>query len=596
MLSLSSYLLSGCSASPASGDAALSADAVIADSGNSSGTDAGVPRSDATGGTDAAPSTDQPQMLADGGVNYADPSRWAGRMGANCPEGFQPVLDPNTSRCLTNRECLDPGTGGACRAYCANRNLYGPQPRGEAPQFECISSLDNRQLMSEMWRHSCDNMVNEALRLTTRLPIDCRCNNQLGRMISMDSRFDRCSPPSILAQRTRIGMGPGMPDLRGNKGYSGGYVEPGTRRLIIGGYYSDAPFNNMGLIFAIDLDTGARTVLSGAYNDPVMGVRRVGCSGTPAECASTMPIADDIGSIQDVKRGADGNTYAYVSGPGLGAQIWRVDLTTGRRTLVWREEIRANLTGQRPSSSVNTNQCWNGVPDEALMGVRVVQLHPNGWTMDAMGNHYFGVQPNGAPVGPNGIVRVSADGSSCTWVTRYFNDAPSTSGPMNAYRGQDLGTGNTALMRFDWRALLVHTDGNLYGRNASALVRINPATGDRIVVSNADLMAGVGRGAVMGDRWLTWDAARNRLWTTGAGNATSIVAVNLMSGDRDDMTNSFAMADWYRHIRGPLGQNFQLRGGLIFDPQEPNDAIIVHNNTSIVRYEVRTGNTFTLSY
>lgn len=565
-----------------------------------------TPAQPADGGatTDAATATDRPATtdtgttgpLADGGVNYNDPTRWAVRVAGMCPSGFQPVLDPNTSRCLTNRECLDPGTGGACRAYCANRNLYGPQPRGMAPEFECISSVDNRLLMSEAWPLSCDNMVNQALNLPTRLPIDCRCQNQLTRMISMDSRFDRCSPPSILAQRTRIGTGPGVVDLRGDKGYSGGFINPETRELIIGGYYSDAPFNNVGLIFGINIDTGARRIISGTYNDPVMGVRRIGCGASPTECSSNALIADDIGAIRDVKRGPDGNVYAYVAGAGLGTQIWRVDLTTGRRTLVWREEIRAALTGQRPSDTVNTDQCWNGVPDTALLGVRVVQLHQSGWSMDAQGNHYFGVQPNGAPVGPNGIIRISADGRTCSWVTRYFNDPASTSGPMNAWRGMDIGAGNVSLMRFDWRALLVHTDGFLYGRNASALVRINLMNGDRTVVSNADLMAGVGRGAAMGDRWLGWDAARNVMWTTGGGNSTSIVAVNLTDGNRDDLTNSFSTADWYKHIRGPLGQNFQLRGGWVFDPREPNDLIIVHNNTSIVRYEIRTGNTFTLSY
>lgn len=558
------------------------------------GNDGGTMMSDGDTMTDAAADARADRVIPEGGVDYGDPERWATRVAGMCPEGFQPVLDPNTSRCLRNSECLDPGTGGRCRAYCANRNLYGPQPRGAA-DFECISSVDNSQVASPTWPNSCDQL-NDNINIPTRLPIDCRCQGQLGRMIAMDERFNACSPPSILAQRTRIGTGPGVVDLRGNKGYSNGFIDEATRKFIVGGYYSDAPFNNMGLIFSIDIDTGARTILSGTYNDPVMGVRRIGCSASATECASNAPIADDIGPVQDVRRGADGNVYAYVSGPGVGSQVWRVDLATGRRTLIWREEIRAMFTAQRPSETVNTDQCWNGVPDTALMGVRVIQLHPNGWTMDAQGNHYFAALPNGAPVGPNGIIRISADGRSCSWVTRYFNDAASSSGPPNAYRGMDIGAGNTSLMRFDWRALYVHSDGFLYGRNASALVRINVMNGDRTVVSNADLMAGVGRGAAMGDRWLLWDGPRERMWTSGAGNTTSIVAVDLATGNREDLTNSNAMSPWFRHIKGPLQQNFQLRGGFAFDPRGERDVIIVHNNTSIVRYEVRTGNTMTISY
>lgn len=555
------------------------------------------------GAADSSTATDAgPPPSGDGGkIDYNDPTRFANKkQDGTCPDGFQKTFDPFTSKCITVRECIDPGKGGACRAYCANRNVYGTQPK-TGPDFECISSVDNIHAADgEFWPNSCDHVNNNALNEPTKLPIDCRCTGQLGRTNENASRFARCYGPLRLQTEKdgagaplRIGTGPGITELRGDKGFSGGFIDQATRKFIVGGRYSDAPFNSMGLIFSIDIDTGARTILAGAYLNPATGIQRFGCSGTPAECASGAPIDDDLRTVQDVKRGPDGKLYAYVSGAGLGSQIWRVE-ADGKHSLVWREEIRASETAKRPTAAVNSNQCWNGVPDGSS-GVKVVQLHQSGWTMDPQGNHYFAVQPNGAPVGPNGIIKISADGTTCSWATRYFNDAASSSGPLNAHRNQDVGTGNVALMRFDWRALYFY-DNSLWGRNASALVKIDPATGNRVVVSNADVGAAVGGGAAMGDRWLQWDPARQRMWTTGGGNSTSMTGVDLANGNRDDMSNSFEKTNWYNHIDGALQQNYQLRGGFDFDERGEKDMIVVHNNFAIVRYEIRTGNSYTISF
>lgn len=559
-------------------------------SSGSSGSSRGSTGSSSTGGSGSSGSTGS-------GINYNDTTRFANKLqDATCPAGFQKTYDPYTSKCITTAECIDPGVGGVCRAYCANRNVYGPQPK-TGPDFECISSVDvSLAASSEWWPNSCDQVANNALGIPTKIDIDCRCQNQLGRGISADPRFDRCLPPVLLQNNAkRISTGPSISALRGDKGYTGGYLESATRKFIVGGKYSDAPWLNIGLIFSVDIDTGVRTLIAGAYNDPINGIQRTGCTGTPQECASTSPIADDLRNVEDVKKGPDGNTYAYVNGPGIGTQIWRVDVTNGRHTLIWKEEIVAANTAQKPSATVNSNQCWNGVPATSS-GVKVIQLHPNGWTMDTNGNHYFAVLANGSPVGPNGIVRISADGTTCSWVTRYFNDAPSTSGPLNEWRNLDLGTGNIALVRFDWRALLFHTDGFLYARNASALAKIDINNGNRIIVANADTQARVGQGGAMGDRWLVWDGTRNRMWSIGGGNSTVLSGVDLSNGDRDDFSNAFANKDWYKNVKGPLGQNYQLRGGMIFDDRGEKDAIVVHNNSGITRYEIRTGNSVMLTF
>lgn len=532
-------------------------------------------------------------------ISYGD-ARFVNRMqNGQCPNGTVPLLDPCSGKCILAAECPDPdGTSPACRGFCANRNFYGVMPKGTA-DFECISSVSNARLMSSYWGNSCP--LQQELELPTNLMLDCRCTTQKGRTNS-DPRFQLCrGPQTFTGTNVRYGSGPSWVELRGDKAYTGGFIDQSAREFIVGARFSDSGFTLTGLIFAIHLETGVRRIISGTYPDPASGIVRVGCSATPTQCASGMRIADDLGGVEDVRQDPNdpASLIAYVNGAGVGTQLWRVNKATGTRTLIWAEVINAQQAAIEPSATMNSNQCWNGVPTAGTMvgGIRIVQLNPMGWAMDPQGNHYFGVIPSGAPIGPNGIIRVDAAGTSCTWVTRYFRDPPSSSGVQNGWRNMDLGTGPTSVVSGRWGAFLWH-DGRLWANSDSAIARIDVATGNRTVVTNAAIQGAVGTGPAVGDRWLKWDPARNVLWSTGSFNSTVVTAVNVTDANRTDYVSPSGLNKpmGFRHINGSLQENFVLRGGFDIEDGGERDVIFIHNLRALVRWEVRTGNSHVISY
>lgn len=532
-------------------------------------------------------------------ISYGDARFVNKQQSGQCPNGSVPLLDPCTSKCIVATECPDPdGTSPACRGSCANRNFYGVMPKGAA-DFECISSVANTQLSSSYWGNTCP--LQQELGLPTSLMIDCRCTTQKGRM-NADPRFQLCrGPQTFTGTSVRYGSGPSWVELRGDKAYTGGFVDQAAREFIVGARFSDSGFTLTGLVFAINVDTGARRIVTGTFPDPATGVVRVGCAASPSQCMSGMRIADDLGGVEDVRPDPNdpASLIALVNGAGLGTQLWRVNKASGARSLIWAEVINAQQAAIEPSSTMNASQCWNGVPTAGTMvgGIRVVQINPMGWAMDPQGNHYLGVIPSGAPLGPNGIVRIDAAGTSCAWVTRYFRDPPSSSGVQNGWRGMDLGSGPTSVVSGRWGALLWH-DGQLWGTSDSAIARIDVATGNRVVVTNAAIQGAVGTGPAVGDRWLKWDPTRNVLWSTGSFNSTVVTAVNVMNANRTDYASPSGLNKPmdFRHINGSLQENFVLRGGFDFDDRGEKDVLFIHNLRALVRWEVRTGNSYVVSY
>lgn len=530
-------------------------------------------------------------------IDYNDP-KFVNKVAGKCPAGSQPVQDPCTSKCIVNTECRDPdGSSPQCRGVCVNRNFFGPTERSGSP-FQCLSSLSSSsQLSSGWWGNPCTGKPE--LEMPTNLMIDCRCTTQKDRQQS-DPRFVQCKgPQAFTGTPTRVGTGPSWVELRGDKAYTGGFFDAANREFIVGARFTDSTFPKAtGLVFAINVDTGNRRILSGTYPDPVEGVKRIGCGAAAADCASPQRIADDLGGVEDVRPDPKDpkSLIAYVNGAGIGTQIVRIEKATGKRTLVWAENIDAQKSLVAPSATANSDQCSNGVPATSS-GTKLVQLNPMGWTMDAAGNHYFGVIPNGAPLGPTGIVRISVDGKTCSWVTRYFRDLASTSGPKNEFRGNDIGSGPTNIIADRWGALVMH-DGKLWGTNASAIATVDPATGNRTVVTNAAIQGAVGTGGSIGDRWLKWDPTRKVVWATGAFNKTVIAAVDPKTGNRCDYTSPTGVnkPTDFRHIKGSLQENFMLRGGFDFDDRGEHDVLVIHNFRALVRWEVRTGNSYVVSY
>jgi len=134
------------------------------------------------------------------------------------------------------------------------------------------------------------------------------------------------------------------------------------------------------------------------------------------------------------------------------------------------------------------------------------------------------------------------------------------------------------------------------------LVDVNPATGNRTRISSASTSLGVlGEGPVnfggIGQRWLTWDEGRGVLWATGVLSYRTLTAVNLTNGNRTEATcrTTNETVSWRNVcLGGVLEGGFQNFGGFWLDPAN-GDPIVVHENHSLVRVDLRNGNSVRFS-
>lgn len=395
----------------------------------------------------------------------------------------------------------------------------------------------------------------------TVLPADCRCF--VNRAPA--SGIDRCTGLLYVPLSTRVGTGP---DLRSQpqSRFNGGVVV--GRELFVGADWSSATNPTQGLVMAVHLDTGDRRIVSGAYQDAATGYFQVG-------------TGPSFHRVIDVKRASTGELYALsVPTTSFTLEIVRFDAVTGNRTLVWRGRDAA------------FGQCASGDPAKSSVG-----YHDRSFHVDAAGNFILAFRGAGLLSEGVGLVRVSADGATCGFVTR------SGAGPLNAFFGQNIGTGFEVDRGF-YSGVTEH-QGQLYVLNDAllALFRVDPVTGNRARISSASTSNGVlGAGAVnfggIGQRWLTWDATRNVMWATGINSYRGMAAVDLATGDRIEgyCRTTNATASW-RNIclGGVLEGGFQNLGGFWLDPAN-GDPILVHEQHSLVRVDLRNGNSMRFSW
>ncbi|MFO0748217.1 MAG: hypothetical protein U1F43_21535 [Myxococcota bacterium] len=415
----------------------------------------------------------------------------------------------------------------------------------------CVSSISD---LASPWAQSdsnCDFV--QYWSNPTDLPIDCRCP---------DSDFeDRCQRPYNLDAAVSFEDGPRVRDLAGEVHLHNGPVV--GREWFVPAGWSTFNHDHQTLIFAFDLDSGDRRRVSGAYEDARDGYTELGAG--PA-----------FVNVLDMQLGQDGKLYAMGGTSDIAApKVWRVDPASGDRTLLFDEETQAV-----------EKLCPNG---STLPGRKVVQMVPEGWTMDAAGNHYFAII--GAP-GPS-IVKLPDDFSSCTYLTRVTTATLTT-------LTDNVGAGYDAV-QFDFRALSIHGD-KLYAVSDTKLIEVELATGRRRLMSNAKEVGGLGAGPInaegLGHRWSRWDEQHQVLWTVGLEGGSQAVVVDLASGDRTTWPcwhptmglqaacDNVGMA----LVPGPLNL-----GGFAIDPLPPHDLFFAHDLFSIVRYETKTGNAYIFS-
>lgn len=256
----------------------------------------------------------------------------------------------------------------------------------------------------------------------TLLPLDCR-----------HSRNE--TAPGCTADVTEPGMvgdGPEFPASLDN-----GFVDAATRTVYVAASASISGTEG-GLVYAVDLDTGDRTVVSGTYEDPRTGPMTVG----------TGPAL--TGWAYDVQRHPSGDLLYWGD-----AGLFRID-ASGNRT-----QVRDGAT-----YCVRGDWDWN---------------YPNRTTQHAMAVDATGraIVPtraardgSGTPPMPDdenfGIAAL--DGASCTYLSFASMDARFS-----------LGAGRIPLGPFvypvmDGSSILISSD---FGR----FFRVDPATGDRVVIS-----------------------------------------------------------------------------------------------------------------
>jgi hypothetical protein len=389
----------------------------------------------------------------------------------------------------------------------------------------------------------------------TSFPIDCRCSEAVFS--------DRCRRPYEIAQNVTFGSGPRIRGLASTMRAWRGLVE--GREMFVPIMWSTAQRPNETMIFAVNLDTGARRHFSGAWDSPQNGYTEVG-SG------------DRFVQVMDMKKGPDGQFYAVGATSDIAApKIWRINPTNGNRTKIFDADTVSE-----------TSLCPNF---STLPGRKVVQLTPEGWAMDAQGRFYFS---NIGMPGPS-VLRITIAGNttSCDYVTRIM-DCPTCSTQENV-------GGGYSTVQFDMRAFEI-VGTKLYTVSDNRFLEVDITNGNRRLISLGTDIGAYGTGPInaeaFGDRWTTWDAYRGVFWTVGVLGGSWAVAVTPETGNRTTWPCfhdtrgilPFCGGTGMPLVRGPL--NF---GGFVIDPQSPNHLYFAHDIFAIVKYDVKTGNAYNFS-
>jgi hypothetical protein len=362
------------------------------------------------------------------------------------------------------------------------------------------------------------------------LPTDCRPTTAPGQV---------CQRPSNVSAGA-FGAGPSPRSLQGfSVEINGGFVDTANNRIVVGVSHGTDDARKV-LVMGYDLTTGNRTVISGIFENPSSGVTMRGAG--PA-----------VGFIKDIRLGPDGKYYALNSpDSGDGATVLRIDPATGDRTLVWAGADA--MFGQCPSG-LGTNP----------------HVMPSPWSLEVEPSGSFLMGFGGSPAGSGlGVLRVSADGRTCSFVTLAgrANDSMAVGG-------------GVSLMGSDIRGLYLH-GGALYATHGltASLLRVDLMSGMRTRVASSANQTTVGTGGTLGVGWVTYDPRRMSILTTGqfASNDTIVSWVDSTSGNRNVL-----------EIAGPAYKGFQNGGGIWVRPSDGMILMAV-DGVAIVAVDPETGN------
>ncbi len=328
---------------------------------------------------------------------------------------------------------------------------------------------------------------------TTMLPIDCRIDGRRPTT-EMDPR---CSPNSD----GTVGSGPAFGAQFGEGFLDGGHII----------FTAGPPLGDAWAVYSLDPATGVRTVVSGTYQDPRLGMMTVGTGPT-------------IRHVYDAAKGPDGAYYFFATVSTHMTSTWgssliddsvilRVDPATGNRTEV--------LDFAQMSTACMTTGGTRLYPNDVLV---VGGDNQDYLTFDIASDGAFYVSV-GRDMGGSrkwgGVARFR--GGQCHIVSLF-----DTMGTDNVGTGIELPTGAPAVIRL--------AGDHLYAVPASvySIVQIDIATGNRMLISTADThVAAVGTGPGIHPDYM-FVGADGSIWTSGGGDITmsSLTRVDPATGNR----------------------------------------------------------------
>ncbi|HMV66768.1 MAG TPA: putative metal-binding motif-containing protein, partial [Myxococcota bacterium] len=401
----------------------------------------------------------------------------------------------------------------------------------------------------------------------TDLPVDCRCN---------EATLPICfAPYDSLSVGGAWGAGPRMADVNNvGREVGGGFLDEARREYVVAMNWHDAVYtHSVGVIWGVDVDTGDRRVISGVIDTPSGYVTTGGGYTSNVTISGVVQHTAPLPFLWDVQPGPDGDWYAYGSDAGDNVEIVRIDPATGDRALVWHQAV----AGQPHAMG----QCASDRP-----GALSVQFNRRSFTMDPDGNFYLSFHN---PGDGDGIVRIPADGSGCEVISRiHATNLPDIGGGYT-FQSQDIrGIG--------WANDVIYA----YTVLGDRLIEIDPATGDRTLISSVADNLGAGYASI-GQQWLIWDDETGLLWTSG-GPSDQFVAVDVTSGDRQSLLRLSSLDTLVpgghpvdHETRGPLHPGVWSGERFYWHPDNRDHVAMVINGILVGVYEVHTSNSYIFS-
>jgi len=381
----------------------------------------------------------------------------------------------------------------------------------------------------------------------------------------------------------------------GAQWYSGD-VDSNTREMFAIIRWSNADYVESATVVAWSLDSGDRRIVTGLYPKPDLSQETFGTGYLSPKPGNAGTVTEQPLSGANVLRiGPDNMLYSYGGDYGTSSsstrEIVRIDPATGERTLAWKAQ---------DGSDVDITGTWAGQcfrPD-AVGAEQSIAFQAQAFEVGSDGTFYLSM--HGRREG-DGIVSISADGQTCTYLSRWGGlghnpggGAPAVPAPTPIGDGIDLGS-------FPVQGLLFH-NSLIYGVSNSDLYSFNPATGDR---AKATWQNGTYGG--MGYSNMFWDPTRSVIWAVGTVASYVGSIVDLTTGRRESI---YADSEWGDEsiLQSDYGimqsvsttmltnGNSIGHGGVILDPDNSDIVFAVLRSGGLMKLELSTFNNFVFSW